>query len=125
MFLKIRSKILQTYIIHNETNALQLYLHTELVAYDGWCKDKDNTHEIFSYSHEDSVVKCKEKCYSNQECTAFSYESGAPRWLTKEDAAKSTNCYLMKGGPYITGSSRPNIKCYIPERGMLISFTFT
>lgn len=101
-------------IISNPINALQLYLHIAFVTYDGWCEAKGNLRNRLSDSDENSFVKCKEKCYKNLECTAFSYETPTPSYYF--------NCILMKGGPYTSGSGRPNTKCYILDRGTFILF---
>ena len=90
------------------------------VTYDGWCRSRNgsiDTH-ILEATDENSLEKCQAKCYDNEECVAFSYETPTHH--------KKYNCNRYKGGPYTAGSGRPNTKCYILEQGMFISFyTYT
>ena len=69
--------------------------------------------DILSESDENTLVNCREKCYINQECTAFSYETQKFDYYS---------CVLLKGGPYIAGIGRPNTKCYNLKQGTFISF---
>ena len=94
---------------------MQLHLRIELVTYEGWCRDNDGlSSDALDQSDEGTFEKCKEKCYENQKCTAFSYET--------TPSSKYYNCYSYQGGPYTTGSGRPNTKCYIVEQGKFFQF---
>ena len=94
----------------------QLYLCIARVTYDGWCRNGVDS-ETFSGgtgTDENSVTKCKRKCYRNMECVAFSYE-------TPKDSSWF-NCKLYKGGPYTHGNGRRNTTCYILQQGLCLSF---
>ena len=112
----LKQPILWTYIniIRNTIIALHLYACIALVTYDGWCEDIGGYSDHLSQSDEDSFVECSDKCYRDQKCTAFSYE-------TPTDS-RFWNCNLQKGGPYTSGSGRPNTKCYLTKRGTFIAF---
>ena len=88
---------------------MQLCLRIEFVTYDGWCEDEDGSSDDISESDENTFVECNEKCYRNEECTAFSYETPTH--------SEYRNCHLSLGGPYTTGSGRLNTKCYEPKPG--------
>ena len=84
------------------------------VTYDGWCTyDGDDGWNVLKETDENSLKKCKAKCYGNEECVAFSYESPTH--------PQKYNCQVYKGGPYTAGTGRPNTTCYILEQGMFIS----
>ena len=96
-------------------NSLQLYLRIALVTYDGCCRDPpDGVINIINGSMESTSIKCKGKCYEDQNCTAFTFEAPPP--------SDRYNCYTYKGGPYRNGNGRINTKCYIMERGIFIQF---
>lgn len=86
----------------------------ELVTYDGWCRDDSDSEDVLGARDENTFEKCKENCYSNEKCTAFSYES------PKDSSYR--NCIFSKGGPYTKGSGRNNTKCYLPQRRKFVVF---
>jgi hypothetical protein len=108
LFITLNIYILRTHIVPNAINALQLYLGIALVNYDGWCRYEGNMKDVIFQSDENKFEECKEKCYRRPTCTAFSYETPSP--------LDYYNCYILQGGPYTTGSGRPNTRCYLPER---------
>ena len=92
------------------------------MAYNGWCRYKDShnyQHEIsLSRFDADSFAECTAKCFTNQTCSAVSYEYPKAR--------NYDNCKLLKGkNPYTMGSGRSNTKCFVfyePQRGTYIAW---
>ena len=74
----------------------------------------DNTYDVLDNdSDEHRYFACENKCYENDRCTAFSFETPRDSFYL--------SCYTYTGGPYTKGSGRRNTKCY-KRPGEFVSF---
>ena len=81
-----------------------LGIRTLATTFNGYCRDRNGGKDIIDYIRVEDKLGCQNRCNDTKECVAYAFD---------RNIKSSANCDLYRNGPYINGSGKSAVTCYV------------